>query len=99
MLRNLDERSGAHIPPVIARGAYPIDVPWEDLSPEHRDLIRCNYIGLGEKDEPPFPQSPVTREVWKVQSRLLVAGPPTLTARVDSTGRPSRWRSTKHQIL
>ncbi len=73
----------------VGPAAVPINLSYEQLSPENRAKFKENYESMADGDEPPFPQGGlkvVLEPIHKAQSKLLVQGDLFLTAMVDASG-------------
>ena len=69
--------------------AIPVNLSYEQLSPEDRARFNENYESIPHGDEPPFPVGGlkiVLEPMYKAQTKLLVRGDLFLVAKIDSTG-------------
>lgn len=88
-----DPPIGSHIRRDAVRGkAVPIDLTYQQLSPEQRAVVHSWYESIPPGDEPPFPTEgmrPIHDAVRKGQAKLLVKGELMLIATVEASGEVS----------
>ena len=68
---------------------FPINYSYEQLSDDQKNVVRAQYDGLPEADEPPYPlkgTEPFLREVYAAQRVLNVRGMLVLAVQVNSKG-------------
>ncbi len=88
-VREEQPRTGTRIRRDLASWEIPINKRYEDLSPEHQDMIRSAYENLADSDEPPYPvkgMQAFLKQTTKVQQALLQHGAFRAAALVDAKG-------------
>jgi hypothetical protein len=85
----LAPQTGSRIRPDAAIGQLPFDESYEQLTDEHRAILRSAYEGLAENDDPPYPlggMKSIIQELIEAQKILHVQGRLFLAATVDAEG-------------
>lgn len=89
-IKEAEPRTGSRIrKAVVGPTSIPVNLSYDQLSPETQARFKQNYEEMAEGDEPPFPRGglkEVLEPIHKAQSKLLVRGDLFLTAKVDASG-------------
>ena len=84
-------RMGSNIKRELITGSrIPFDKRYAELSVDERRLVKSQYEGMGEADEPPFPANGLRRmhkALAAAQQELAVDGPLTAFVDIDSQGK------------
>ena len=78
---------------VVTGSVVPVNQRYEQMSDEHKALVRSQYDSRAADDDPPFPAEglePVYQALYRVQRALLVKGELTLVATVLPDGTVSQ---------
>ncbi len=93
-LKALDSTFATPYSPKMATNSLiPFDKTYAELSNEEKRLVRSQYEGMGELDEPPFPKNglaPLYRAVADGQQRRLAEGDLSIIVDIDSTGQATK---------
>ena len=80
---------GSSIKRRLVTWPVPINRTWDELSPEHRAIVRQGYRNMAPGDEPPYPlrgMEPLLRDIALIQKGGIGEGPVRMIVKVDETG-------------
>lgn len=80
---------GTRIRQNIASWVLPLNSSYEQLRPEHIEMLRAAYENLPPEHEPPYPiggMISITKQIAKAQRQILVSGQLFAAAHVDANG-------------
>lgn len=84
--------TGTHIKHEAASGfSVPVELGYEQLSPQQRQLVKQDYKILQEDDEPPYPlrgPAAITRAFVEIQSKVQINGTFRLSVLIGEDGAP-----------
>ena len=64
--KNDEVRTGTYIPTNMTVTEHPIDVPYDELSPEQKASWKSQYLAMPADDEPPYPVAGLKRTLKAV---------------------------------
>lgn len=92
-IREDQPRTGSHIRQEVARASIPINLTYEQLSPDDRSALHANYESIAEGDEPPFPLEGLRAlidPIQRAQEKLLARGELFLVATIGPDGKAQK---------